>query len=103
MRIDIVEIPQRPSARSRLRLTTSFGSIDGLARFVLDCKNANPDAGVRVELVCGVGVGDVAVRVTKCSAEQVRDLGQHRTAEQIVDVTVQRLGKFVEAVQIISQ
>ena len=39
----------------------------------------------------GLVVGDVAARVTKCNAEQIRDLGQHRTAEQNVVDTVQRL------------
>ena len=41
-------------------------SIEALAQSISDYKNANPDAGVRVELVYNVGV--VASRGTKCKA-----------------------------------
>ena len=46
-------------------------STEDLVRFIFDCKNANPDAGVKVKLVCKVGVAVVAAGVAKCNADHI--------------------------------
>ena len=55
---------------------------------------ANPDDSVKVKPVFQAGVAVVAAGVAKSMPnKQIRDLGQHRTVEQIVGVTVQDFWK----------
>ena len=67
VKIDIVEITESASVCSRFRLTTTFRS--GSSQFA--CRFAFPGTGLRVELVCKVGVGVVAARVTVCKADHI--------------------------------